>query len=315
MRDLCLAFLLLVTIATNGFAQPPIAAASASPVPITLQDALAGAKKYGAQIQTADILVALAKQDRLQARDNLLPTLHAMNQFIYTQGNGTPSGVFVANDGVHVYNEQAVVHEDLFSIARRGEIRRAKAAEAVAAARREVTARGLNSTVVQDFYGIVVAGRKLGNARSNLADARQFLDVTQKQQRGGEAARADVIKAQIQLQGRQRELSDAQVAVEKAKVTLAVLIFPDVTRDFTAVDDLDNAPPLGDPEVIHSQATANSPDLRAAQSTVTQTRSETSIAKYAYLPSFGVDFFYGINANQLRPHAGYGPQHASQLPG
>jgi outer membrane protein TolC len=299
MRDFCLAFWLLLTIATNGFAQAPIGAPAAAPIRITLQDALAGARKYGAQIQSADLLVALAKQDRLQARDNLLPTLHAFNQFIYTQGNGTPSGVFVANDGVHVYNEQAVVHQDLFSIVRRGEIRRTKAAEAVAIARRDVAARGLNSTVVQDFYGIVVAARKLGNSQSNLTDAQQFLDITQKQQRGGEAARADVIKAQIQLQQRQRELSDAQVAVEKAKVTLAVLIFPDVTRDFSAVDDLDDAPPLGDPDVIHSQATANSPDLRAAQSTLTQTRSETTIAKYAYLPSFGVDFYYGIDANQF----------------
>lgn len=255
--------------------------------------------QYGGQVQSADVLVALAKQDRLQARDNLLPTLHAMNQFIYTQGNGTPSGVFVANDGVHVYNEQAVVHEDLFSIARRGEVRRATAAEAVAVAKRDVALRGLNSTVVQNFYGVVVASRKFDNARSNLTDAQQFLDITQKQQRNGEAARADVIKAQLQLQQRQRELSDAEVAVEKAKVTLAVLIFPDVTRDFTAVDDLNTVPPLENPSAIQTQATSSSPDLRAALSTVSQTHSETTIARYAYLPSFGVDFFYGINANQF----------------
>ena len=61
----------------------------------------------------------------MQAKAGLLPSVSALNQFIYTEGNGTPSGVFVANDGVHVYNEQAVVHEDLFNAFRRADLRRA----------------------------------------------------------------------------------------------------------------------------------------------------------------------------------------------
>jgi outer membrane protein TolC len=299
MRNYYLAILLVITIAPTGFSQAPAEATSTPPLRITLQDALNGAKRYGTQIQSADLLVKFAHEDRVQARAGLLPTLSALNQFVYTEGNGTPSGVFVANDGVHIYNEQAVVHQDLFSIARRGELRRTKAAEAVAEAKRDVAMRGLNSTVVQDYYGVVVAARKADNAHRNLTEAQQFLDVTRKQQQGGEAAHADVIKAQLQLQQRQRELSDAEVAVEKAKVTLAVLVFPDVTRDFSAVDDLDNAPPLEDATAIRSQAIASSPDLRAAQSTVSQTHNEMTVAKYAYLPSLGVDFYYGINANQF----------------
>ena len=81
---------------------------------ISLQDALARAKQYGGQIQTASLAALSAREDRAQARANTLPSVSALNQFIYTEGNGTPSGVFVANDGVHVYNEQAVVHQDLF---------------------------------------------------------------------------------------------------------------------------------------------------------------------------------------------------------
>src|SRR5580692_9659624 len=148
---------------------------------ISLQDALERAKKYGGQIQTANLAALQAREDRAQARANTLPSVSALNQFIYTEGNGTPSGVFVANDGVHVYNEQAVVHEDLFSIARRGDLRRTKAAEAVAQAKRDVTARGLNVTVTQNYYAIVVAARKANNARTTLADAREFLDITRKQ--------------------------------------------------------------------------------------------------------------------------------------
>src|ERR1700692_37225 len=102
---------------------------------ISLQDALDRAKQYGGQIQSANLAVLQAKEDRAQARAATLPSLNALNQFIYTEGNGTPSGVFVANDGVHVYNEQAVVHEELLSLMRHGEIRRAMAAEAIARAK------------------------------------------------------------------------------------------------------------------------------------------------------------------------------------
>src|SRR5580698_7871815 len=89
---------------------------------ITLDDALARAQKYGTQIQSAALGVNLATEDRKQVKAATLPSVNAFNQFIYTQGNGTPSGVYVANDGVHVYNEQAVVHEEALSLVRHGEI-------------------------------------------------------------------------------------------------------------------------------------------------------------------------------------------------
>ncbi|HWF48388.1 MAG TPA: TolC family protein [Bryobacteraceae bacterium] len=64
---------------------------------ITLADALKRAHQYGGEVQSADFAVALAKGDRARARADLLPTLNALNQFIYTEGTGTSSGVFVAN--------------------------------------------------------------------------------------------------------------------------------------------------------------------------------------------------------------------------
>jgi outer membrane protein TolC len=277
-------------------------------ITITLADAVARAEKYGTQIQAADIVARLAHEDRVQARAATLPSLSALNQFIYTEGNGTPSGVFVANDGVHVYNEQAVVHEELLSFLRRGEIRAASAAEAVARAKVDVATRGLKVTVVQDYFGIAAAQRQAANTNLALNDARQFLDVTQKQEQGGEAAHADVIKAQLQVEQRQRDLQDAGLAVLKAKVALSVLIFPTLQLNYSIVDDasqLGALPPM--PEAA-AQATATSPDLRAAQESVVQARQGVSVAKYAYLPSLGLDFFYGINANQCAARTVYPTQ-------
>ena len=103
-----------------------------TPLVITLHDALARARQYGTQIQSANLNARWRRKTGCRRRRPRCRPLNAFNQFIYTEGNGTPSGVFVANDGVHVYNEQAQVHEELLAFVRHGEIRRAMAAEAVA---------------------------------------------------------------------------------------------------------------------------------------------------------------------------------------
>ncbi len=286
----------------------PGGSGAAESLTITLDDAIARAQKYGMQIQTANIAAQLAREDKTQATAATLPSLSGLNQFIYTEGNGTPSGVFVANDGVHVYNEQAVVHEELLSLVRRGEIRMAAAAEAVARAKVDIAVRGLRATVIQDYYAIAAAERKLKNAQRSLDEAQQFLDITQKQEQAGEAAHSDVIKAQLQVQQRQREVQDAQLAIQKAKIALAVLMFPTLQLDYSIVDDLaqlGTLPPL--PESL-AQANTSSPELRAAQQTLKQSRLGVTVARYAYLPSFGLDFWYGIDANQFAAQTSYATQ-------
>jgi outer membrane protein TolC len=268
-------------------------------ITINLEDALSRAEKYGTQIQSANILMQLAHEDKKQATAATLPAANAFNQFIYTQGNGTPSGVFVANDGVHVYNEQLQVHEELLSLVRRGEVRMAAAAEAVARAKADIAARGLKATVTQDYYAIAAAQHKVTNAERSLNEAREFLDITQKQEHGGEAAHSDIIKAQLQVQQRERDVEDSGLAVQKAKITLAVLIFPSLQLNYTIEDDLGQVallPPL--PELA-GQANIGSPDVRFARANVSEARLGVTVARYAYLPSFGLDVFYGIDANQF----------------
>lgn len=275
---------------------------------ISLQDALTRARKYGNQLQAAEAAVSLAREDRKQATAARLPSLNAFNQFIYTEGNGTPSGVFVANDGVHVYNEQAVVHEELLSLARRGEVHRAQAAEAAAQARRDLAVRGLNATVIQYYYALVSGQRKHKNAETSLADARQFLDITQKQEQGGEAAHADVVKAQIQVEQRQRDLQDAALAEQKAQYALSVLIFPSASANYFVVDDLDSTANLGAFTEIQAEAQVHPPDVEAAQASLRASKSDVTVARYGYLPSLSADFFYGINANQFAARTSYPTQ-------
>jgi outer membrane protein TolC len=286
--------------------QNPPTAAAAPPV-IALPDALARARLYGGQIQGANFAVLQAREDTAQARAARLPSVNAFNQFIYTEANGTPSGVFVSNDGVHVYNEQAVVHQEALAFVRHGELNRALAAEAIARARVDVAARGLSQTVVQDYYAIAVAQRKYANAQASVREAQRFFEITQQLEKGGEAAHSDVIRAQIDLQQRQRDLQEAQLTIDKAKIALGVLIFPNFNSEFSVIDDLQQlalVPPMAE---VQSQAAASSPELAAAKASIGAAGYDVSVARYAYIPSLALDFFYGINANQFAVRTQHSP--------
>ncbi len=310
--------IIAVTFAFTLAAQPPappvsepaLAPPGGPPITLDLAGAIGRARNYGQQYLQAYTATGLAREDRVQAKAALFPSLNALNQYIYTQGNGTPSGVFVANDGVHIYNEQAVVHAELFSLAKMAEYQRTLAAESAALARQEIAARGLTAFVVQNYYALVSAERHEANARRGLEEARTFFDITRKQERGGEVARADVIKAQLQLQQRERDLLDSQTAVLKARIALGVMLFPDPTQAYAITDDLSPDLPLAPIAEINPLAFANSPDIRAAEAGLRQSGAAIRVAQGAYYPSLTIDYFYGINSTVFDVR---GPQNRNNL--
>ncbi len=265
---------------------------------LTLDDALARARKVAQQYQSAVIAAALAHEDKVQAKAALLPTVNWFNQYLYTQGNGTPSGVFVANNGVHEYMNEAQVHSDIIAPGKRADYRRAIAAEAAARARADIAARGLAATVVQNYYSLLAAQRKYANAQQSLKEARDFADITRKLEAGGEAAHSDVVKAEIQLAQRERDAQDAQLAIERTRIGFGVLLFTDYTQEFSVEDNLATAPVLPESPQVRELAGRNNPDIRAAQAVVRQQEYELKSARAAYFPILSFDYFFGIDANQ-----------------
>src|SRR6266849_8223305 len=132
------------------------AAPAASPMlRLTLEDALARARKNSTRFQSAQTDAAIARQDRYQAGAALLPSVTYNNQALYTQLNkGVVS--FIANNAAHEYVSQANVHESIDLVSISG-FRRASAASALAKARAEIASRGLVVTVVQSYYAVAAA--------------------------------------------------------------------------------------------------------------------------------------------------------------
>ena len=77
----------------------------AAPLVIAFQDAMARARNLP-QFLSANTDLKVTHEPKVQARAALLPSVTYNTQFFYTQGNGTQTGVFVANNFVHEYISQ-----------------------------------------------------------------------------------------------------------------------------------------------------------------------------------------------------------------
>jgi outer membrane protein TolC len=264
---------------------------------ITLADAIQRAKANAPQFHAALTEAGLAREDRVQARAALLPDVGYTTGAIYTEPNGTLSGRFISANAVHEYISQGAVHEGigLSSIA---DYRRARAVEALANAKAEIATRGLVVTVVQSFYGAIAAKRKITNAQQAADEAQHFLKISEQLEGGGEVAHSDVVKAQLEANDRNRDLQESTLAEEKARLALAVLIFPNFTRDYQVADDLSVAPSL--PELSEAQdlASRNNPELKAAVAAMRASEQEVTSAIGEHLPSLSINYFYGIDATQ-----------------
>ncbi|HEV2423762.1 MAG TPA: TolC family protein [Terriglobia bacterium] len=284
----------------------PESAGQAPPMTLTLKDALERARKNDAAYLATATNARLAHEDRIQARAALLPAVTTTTQELLTKGGSIlPTGRFVTNDGVHVYRAWGVLHEDLSpNLFTLNGYKRAAAAEALAQAQQEIATRGLTVTVTQYYYGLLVAQRKYATAQQSRDQARQFYNLTQDLEKGGQAAHADVIKAEIQLEQQQQALEDSRLAMEQARLSLAVLLSPALDENFTAVDDLDQAPALPSFPEVRDMAAHSNPDLKAAVEALRVASADVSAARQSFMPMLSIDADYGIEANEFALRGG-----------
>jgi outer membrane protein TolC len=286
--------------------------ATNEPVQVSLASALALARKNSIVYQAALTDSGSAHEDRTQARDALLPQVSYNNQVLYTQGNNLGGVRYIANNAVHEYVSQGNLHEaiDLAAVAN---YRKVSAAAAVARAKAEIASRGLVVTVVQSYFTALAAQDKLDDAKRTAAEGDRFLELTQQLEKGGEAAHSDAIKAELQSRDRRRQLQEAQLALLNARLDLAVLIFPNFQDNFVLTDDLRASVPLPTLEEVQQQAARDNPDLRAALESLNLSNYEVASARAQYLPSLGLDYFYGIDSAQFATNTTINGQKISNL--
>ncbi len=260
---------------------------------------------------------SVAAQNRTIARSALLPGASYYNQYLYTSplrlseiqrqhilasGQVASPVAFIANNAVHEYLSQAQVNENL-GLNLFAQYKRAGAAFALATAQQEIARRGLVVSVVNGYFSVLSAAGKLEVAQRALDEANHFSSLARKLEAGREVAHADVVKADLQAQQRQRDIADAQLAAEKTRLDLGVLLFPDPRTAYTLADQLTSnaaqlpaVPPRAE---IEAEARQNNPDLRAALEAVNVAEQDVSAARFGYLPTLALNYSYGIDAAQF----------------
>ena len=280
---------------------------SGAPAVVTLADALQRARQNDLTFQSGVADLEIARQDRVQARAGLLPAITNTTQFLGnspTPNNVVPNGRFVSLDGVKMYREWGVAHQELSAnTVTLAPLRKAQASELAAQAKLEVATRGLVVTVTKTYYALVGAERKYATAQQAAQQAARFLEITQQQERLGQVARSDVVKAEIASRQQQQAFREATLAMDSARLALAVLLSPTLDENFTVVDDLITAPPLPPFAEVRAMAERGNPDVRAASEALRAAEQDVRVSRNGLYPSLLVDAVYGIEANEFALHA------------
>lgn len=292
------------TAQASSPAQAGAPASTSAPLTLTLKDALERGRANAPLVLAALSDANVAREDLLQARAARRPSVSARSEYLGTEGNGVfPSGRFVTNDGVHVYREWGIVHQDFNAAVNKTALQRASEAEALAKAKAEIAGRGVDAAVSKAYYTLVTSQRKYATAQRALDDAKQYLDISQKLERGGEVAHSDTVKSQIQQVSQEQVFRESKLAMDTARLDLSVLLFRDFNQNFSVVDDLDTPSALPAFAEINAMAERENPDLKAANSALRSAKLDVDIARQGYLPTLTADFAYGIEANAFAWHS------------
>jgi outer membrane protein TolC len=287
---------------------------TATPIVITLEEAINRAETIDPGFATAFANRGAASLDRSIARSALLPQAIYHNQYVYTQpngeaappvGSGSNSGStvqttpkFIASNGVREYASQAVVSEAI-GLQQVAGYRRAGALAVQATAQLEAARRGLIAAVVDAYYGLLAADRKLEVATRSLNEAHDFQTLSEQLEAGREVAHSDVVKASLQTQQRERDLADATLAASRARLDLGVLLFPDPRTPYKLQDDTDHSPVAPLRAEVEAAASKNNPDLNSAISALRAADQDVTIAKGGYIPNLLLNYTYGIDAPEF----------------
>jgi outer membrane protein TolC len=319
VRNRSLQFVCLATLVSVAFAQQqvaPVTTQQPSPTAITLEEAITRARANQPTFVAAAAQAKIARLDQAIAKAALLPNAVYHNQFLYTQGGAgfisdaqraldpalrdTSLPRFIANNAVHEYLSQASVTETIGPM-QFNAVSKATTSLALATAELEVARRGLVASVVGLYYAASASNRKVDVAQRAAAEAADFTAQTQKREAGREVAHADVVKAQLQQQQRDRDLADAKVNAEKARLELAVLLFPDPRSPYSlVVPDTPPSPPSR--ADVEDALAKHNPELQSALASSHLADLNVRSARLGYLPDLSLNYTYGIDAAQFATH-------------
>ena len=268
--------------------------------PLTLADCVRLAMDARGKMTLARNDLRAAQQGVTGAKAGFLPQVQAAGGFTYNTPSRVPEAgsaqQFIALNAVHEYLTTfgASMPIDL-SGRLRADLARARAERDAAQLNLKLTERDLRREVTASYYRLVLARRLVEVAKSTLAEAQSFESRTEKLNAGGEAARADVVKAQAEVAFLQQTLEASELDAETANHDLASYWTADTAAPLNMADTFDA--PLPEPQpAAAGDAYMRRPEFQIFDAQRLGFKADVSRARSDLFPQATVNWDYGIDA-------------------
>lgn len=282
-------------------------ASAEEPAPLTLADCARLATESPSPVQIAADDAAIAERSVEVARAALYPQTAASAGFVYNSPLGGAPGVqsFVSLDGVRVYNALVTAVQELDTSGRlRASVDRARADEDAAAARLALSRRDLRRAVATAYYQLLLQRHLVRVASDALEEARSFERRTELLFGRGEAARADVVKAEAQVAFLEQTLAASRLEARLRNQELASFWTTSVDAPLSVEDVLDEPLPAPPPELAKAMEEGEAPYLRRPELNLLDAErrgwlADARAARSELLPQASLVVQYGINSQRF----------------
>ena len=290
----------------------PTGQASATPLDLSLRDAIQRGLRYNLGVLTSRDIADTAKAERRRTLSTLLPNISAgatqtSQQFdLVAFGLNVPG--FPAVVGPFGYeNVRAYAQQTVFDRTSLKNLKSANESQKAA----ELTAEDARNLVVQAvsnaYLAVITDGARVEAIQAELSLAQALYDRASDQKRAGTIAGIDVLRADVERQTEQQRLLAQKNQVEKDKLTLSRVIGLPAGQQFSMSDKLPYGPLTTALDDLLKQAYDHRADFRASQASVRAAEYAIEAARSEhYWPSVVVQADYGDIGNTLaKSHGTY----------
>jgi len=283
----------------------PSGTVSAQPVALSLEEAIArGLRQNLAPILAANV-TEQARAQKLSALAALLPNVEATagetRQKINLAAFGFSfPGVPLLVGPFNVFQASAAAHVPVVDL---GALESTRAANSLqkAAADTLQSVRNLVVLAVANQYLMSVADQsRVQAAQAELTTADQTLQQATDMLRAGTVGRLSLVRAQVQRDQQQQQLTAAENALAKQRLQLARAIGLPLEQSFTLTSTTPFAeltPPTAEAAV--AQALVTRPDYRAAEAVERSAQLQVKSAEMQRLPTLSLDGNYGTIGHEI----------------
>ena len=295
---------------SNTFQNSVPGPAAASPLALTLEDAIQRGLKFNLGLLESDTASQTARAERVQALSALLPqvtgslteTDEQLN--LKTVGVNVPPNPYLTIRPItppfYFTVAQASVTAKVLDRSARRNLKSAQAAEEASKFSVQA-ARDLVVQAVANEYLLVIAdASRVASIKAQVETDQALYKRTSDQRTAGLAAGIDVLRAQVQLKTEQQVLLAQQNQFEKDKLALGRIIGLPPGQVFQVADHVPFEPLNGIArEDALRSALAQRPDYLSAKRLVDAAKQSLAAAQAEWYPTVDVNGYYGDSGPTL----------------